>query len=220
MAFYDTILTYITDKERKLSTKTYVTIICLALIIVLDNIIGLSYHYSVDKKLTEINVIGQILKDTTLEKSTRKELLTLRQEILNKKYFYDQITDGVKSLFKKDVTPVHADKSTNIAETPRNNLWFLISSSGILLLFYFIMILVYPFIDKNNSFGQKLAIEIIIIVLGGLRIWLNYWLLGFIPKLGNTWTGNYILNFAIQILIFATSIVIIAREERKKKNSR
>lgn len=216
MGIFETIVTYITDKERRLSTKTYVSIICIALIVILDNIVGLSYHYSVDKKLNEIQLAGQILKDTTLEENTRKEILALRQEVLNKKYFYDYITNGVKSLYTKEYSTKEAKIPSNVIVAPRNNLWFLISSTGIYLILYLILIVIFPFLDKSNSIGQKIAIEIIIIVLGGLNCAINYWLLNFIPKLGDTWTANYIVNFIIQVILFSMIMALLANEQKKK----
>ncbi len=218
MGAFDSIVAYITDKERRLSTKTYVTIIFLTLIIILDNIIGLSYHYSVDKKLNEIQLVGQILKDTTLENNTRSELIALRQELLNKKYFYDYITDGINSLYKKD----HLTQIENLIKnvpSPRNNIWFLISASGVFLLLYLLVIIVFPFTDKNNSVGQKIAIEILLIVFGAINTWLLYWLFGFIPKLGDTWTYNYVLNFIIQLLLFTGSIALIMKADKKRKTA-
>jgi hypothetical protein len=218
MGALDTLVTYITDKERRLSTKTYVTIICLTLVIILDNVIGVSYHYSVDKKLSELQITGQILKDTTLDKNTRLELTTLRNKIIARKHYSDQFTDAIKTLFKKEITTIQTSIPIKETPTPRNNFWFLMSVSGIYLLLYLIILIVFPFMDKGNSIGQKIAIVIIFIVFAGLNALLYYWLFGFIPKLGDTWTWNYVLNFVVQIILFALTITLIMKEV-KKKNS-
>lgn len=215
MGAFDTVFSYITDKERRLSTKTYVSIICIFLILALDNIVGFSYHYSMDRKLNEVKIVGEILKDSTLDQSVKKDLIKTRTELLRKRYFYGYISESFSSIFSNN----SVKKTPEEAQVQRSNFWFLISTSGIYLLCYFILIIIFPFMDDKNSFGQKIAIEIVIAIFGFVHISLFYWLMGLIPKLSDTWTWNYILNGSIQIA-FTIILSLLVNKETKKKSKK
>ncbi len=212
MSAFDTVFSYITDKERRLSTKTYVSIICIFLILIVDNIVGFSYHYSMDRKLNEVKIVGEILKDSTLDQSVKKDLIKTRTELLHKKYFYGYISDSFSAIFSNN----SVKKTPEEVQAQRSNFWFLISTSGIYSLCYFILIIIFPFMDDKNSFGQKIAIEIIIAICGFVHISLFYWLMGLIPKLSDTWTWNYILNGSIQIAFTVTMSLLVNKEAKKK----
>ena len=211
---FESILKYITDKQTKLSTKAYVTIIGITLFIAIDKIVGFSYHYFIDKKIEEVELVGRILKDTTLEKNNRKELITLRQDILSKKYFYDYIADEVESIINNDSSIKEvSNKNSNIQE-PRNNFIFLMSSSACYIIIYLVVLIAYLF-DKKFSILQRIAMEIIIVVLGVILISILNWILGYVPKISqNTWNYNYVLNFLIQITLIGLTVYFSYRKKK------
>src|ERR1700757_392309 len=154
MNWINTLISFITDKNHKISTKTYIIIAGVFLVITCDRIIGFSYNYCLEKKLYEVDMIGKILKDTTIENTTRQELLGMRKEILHHKYFYDYIRDEISSVFssKTNVNTVSNINTSVKTSNTRNNFWFLMSSSGFFILVYIVVCLVYPFVADSSLF--------------------------------------------------------------------
>jgi hypothetical protein len=207
-----TIVSFISDKDRKLSNKTVWVTIVLFLIFALDFTFGFSVHYTNETKLDQIIKINTVLRDKSLDSNYVATLLEQRKDLINKKHPYKQLTDFFKSISfssnESDTLTVKPTiKQVDKSETPvRNEFWFITSSGGYYLLLGTVFVLFFPFTSGQNSLGQKIAITIIMGLAMLFLAWFFYWLFGLIPPLFGKWTFNYWLNFVLQNIVIVLSV--------------
>jgi hypothetical protein len=211
MSFFDNILNFITDSEKRLSARATVFIIAICTLLIVDNLIGFSYYYNKQRQLEQLKSITELLADTTLTNDTRAKLVTLQTQTFDRKNIIDY-----SSSFLKNISSTDNKQSQNTTKTDakiiRNNIWFLITSSGLYILVTIFVVPVLLLTDRKTPFLKLLASMIIFILVMFFTSWFNYWLFDkLIPdKLFGSWTWNYIVNFVLQIglilgLLFATN---------------
>lgn len=203
---------FITDKNRKLSTKAAWVTIILSLLLALDFTLGISVQYSNEKKLDQIIKINTILRDKSLDSSFVALLTEQRKELINKKHPYQSLTAFVQSI---SFSPTKADtlnaKQTNVTAVDvgvpgRSEFWFIASSGGYYIVIGIMFILFFPFIKNGESLGQKIATTIIMALAMLMFAWFFYWLCGLIPLILDRWWINYWLYFIIQNTVIFLSV--------------
>lgn len=210
MSFFENILNFITDSEKRLSARATVFIITIFTLLVVDNLIGFSYYYNKQRQLEQLKSITELLSDTTLNTETRARLITLRNQTFDRKNLIDYSLS-----FLKNIASIDNKQSQSITKNDtkiiRNNIWFLISSSGLYILVTIFVVPVLLLTDRRTPFLKLLASMIIFIFIMFFTAWFNYWLFDkLIPdKVFGSWTWNYLINFSLQIgliigLSFAT----------------
>lgn len=211
MSFFDNILNFITDSEKRLSARATVFIISVFTLFLVDNLTGLSFYYNNQRQLEQLKLITELSADTTLTKETKVKLLKLQNEILERKNIIDY-----SSFFLKNITLMSSKQTQKTKNIPiksiRNNVWFLISSSGLYILVTIFVVPVLLLTDKRTPFLKLLASMIVFILVMFFTCWFNYWLFEkLIPnEIFGSWTWNYVINFVMQIgliigLVFATN---------------
>ena len=194
-------MTFITDKSKRLSARAAIFIICVLLILLADNIVGFSYYYNKERQLEQLKSVTDLLKDPAVDAQTRRKLLSLQREFLNRKDVIDHISGiGHNISISSDQT---VSPTENKALESRNFYWFLFSTSGIYILVTVILLPILLLFDRNTPFLQLLLMEIIFGIVMFFTAWFNYWLFDkIIPyKLFGSWTWNYIVNFILQIIL-------------------
>jgi len=201
LSFFDNFTSFITDRSKRLSARATVIILVLVTVLLADNISGFSYYYNKQRQLDQLKSITELFNDKTLSNETRKKLILLERETLDRL----NIIDYSSSFFKK-ISLISSGKSqtttnNNNAVNPRNNFWFFVSSSGIYVLIVILTIPVILLADKKTPFFRLIATMIIFALTIAFTAWFNYWLFGIIlpDRLFGSWTWNYIANFLLQI---------------------
>jgi hypothetical protein len=211
MSFFENILNFITDSEKRLSARATVFIISIFTLFLVDNLTGLSFYYNNQRQLEQLKLITELASDTTLTKETKVKLLKLQNETLERKNIIDY-----SSSFLKNITLMSSKQTQKTKNIPtksiRNNVWFLISSSGLYILVTIFVVPVLLLTDKKTPFLKLLASMIVFVLVMFFTSWFNYWLFEkIIPnEIFGSWTWNYIINFVMQIgliigLVFATN---------------
>lgn|SRR5690554_3194834 len=200
MDFIDKILNYITDSNRRLSSKAAIGILALMSIIVIDNITGFSYYYNKNRQLEQLETIKILLSDSTLTSETRQKLIVLETHVLERKSIIDYSLTFLKNISLTNSKQSEATKNNN-GKIIRNNIWFLMSTSGIYILTTILVVPVFLFMDKKTPFLKLLASMIVFVIVMFFTSWFNYWLFDkIIPdRLWGNWTWNYIINFILQV---------------------
>ncbi len=220
MSYIDNITVFLLDGNKKLSTKATVVLFTILAILLVDNIIGFSYHYNTQRKIEEINNINSIINDSLTDKETKSNAIKLRSEIINRKniisytLLFIQNTkwtdDEIKN--KKEII-VKENKNFNIEKIDleivnTNNFWFHLTSGGF---FYILGIFMFPimiFQDKTSSILQRIATGIFIAIILGLIGLFFYWICSLIPLISDySLTWNYAINIIIQVgVLFVISL--------------
>lgn len=226
MELFNSIFQFFTDNTKKFSHKTILVLFSIFIIIILDNVLSFSYYYNNEKKISQIQSINSIVKDTTINDKERKMLFTLRDKIILHKTWKDNVWDFFTSIeFKNDVKPslnvIEKKKDIAIIKEPnkveRNYYLHFITSSW----FFLLVILIVPFVgfsDKNTSFLTALMIILFFVIPLFLFLgWIFAKIFSFIPIILNNPINNYILNFILSFLLIILFGFLISRTNNSKK---
>lgn len=204
------IISFITDKDRKLSNKAVWVTIILFILLILDFTLGISVQYSNEKRLDQIIKINTILRDKSLDSNFVATLIQQRKELIDKKHPYKYLKDYFKNI---SFSEAEKDSTKVVPTIPKNNFsivpqrdefWFIASSGGYYLILGVIFVIFFPF--TSGSLGEKIAITIIMGLVMLFLAWFFYWLFGLIPPLFHKWAINYWLNFILQNAIIIMSV--------------
>jgi hypothetical protein len=200
MDFIDKILNFITDSNRRLSSKAAIGILALISVVVIDNVTGFSYYYNKNRQLEQLESIKILLSDSTLTTETRQKLVVLESHVLDRKSIMDYSLSFFKNISLTSSKPSQNTINNN-GKIIRNNIWFLLSTSGVYILTTIFVVPVLFITDRKTPFWKLLASMIVFVVVMFFTSWFNYWLFDkIIPdKLWGSWTWNYIINFLLQI---------------------
>ncbi len=207
-SYIDTILNYVTDNKKRLSSRAAIVVLVFAAVFLFDNIFGFSEYYNNARQLDQLKTITLLLKDTSIKGEIRSDLLKMEAKTLKRKSIVDKTVDFFKSLsFSSDKENV---KSTPYNTNGRSNLWFFLSSSCIYIIVGLLLIPVMLITDKTTPILKLIAILIMMIVIFTFGAWFNYWLFDLIlpDKIFGSWVWNYIFNFILQIVLLLAGFVV------------
>ncbi|MCU7547784.1 hypothetical protein OCK74_01600 [Chitinophagaceae bacterium LB-8] len=211
-SFIDHITEYLTDENRRLSTKAAFVILALFMIVLVDNILGFSFHYRTDKKLEELQKVAGIINDTSADRTTKAYAAALRSEIMDRQNIIDYSLSFLRNIkwasSKSDHTSktIAADKTKDVPI--KNDILFKFTVSGLYIIAGLIFIPIVLILDKKSPLHVRiasgLAAGFIIVMFSSLF----NWLFGFIPILSKTtWAWNYGLNFVVQAIILFSFVM-------------
>ncbi len=207
-SYIDTILNYVTDNKKRLSSRAAIVVLVFAAVFLFDNIFGFSEYYNNARQLDQLKTITLLLKDTSIKGEIRSDLLKMEAKTLKRKSIVDKTVDFFKSLsFSSDKENV---RSTPYNTNGRSNLWFFLSSSCIYIIVGLLLIPVMLITDKTTPILKLIAILIMMIVIFTFGAWFNYWLFDLIlpDKIFGSWVWNYIFNFILQIVLLLAGFVV------------
>jgi hypothetical protein len=217
------IIDYILDGGKRLSYKLAIIITILALVILLDNIFGFSFHYNNDRKIDEIEHLNAIIEDASVDSVTKAYCIQMRKDIIQQKSVITQLLLSLRNNNPTSSKSAQNSNTTKISPTTdsaiKNNFLYTISASG----FYFLSaVLIVPlllFLDKGKlPFIQRLALGILTALSISIMGTFVYWIDTHIPQISkSTWTWNYIVNAIIQIVIITFFVTFTIKANKKQK---
>ncbi|WP_028891146.1 hypothetical protein [Tenacibaculum sp. 47A_GOM-205m] len=217
---FSSIIHFLTDKTRNLSSKALFIVFGFILLIFLDNTFSFSYYYNTSQKVTQIKEINEGLKDTTLSVSEKKKLIKLRNDIIEHKTLKDKVYDYLTNLnFETSDEETTETIKTAEKETERNSKIHFITSAWWLVLSFGIIAIALPFVlltERKDIFTTLLGF----IFMGGFAYLIALLLskvFSFIPLIDNNPIYNYILNAVLSGLILL--IMILAGKKKNKKTT-
>jgi hypothetical protein len=194
MNYLDHITEYLTNAQRRISSKATFIIILLLTLLLLDNYFDFSYHYRMTKKIEEIQKISTVINDTLNDSITRQYAISLREQLIDRKTFFDHV-----SLFFQSENLASSKNEPTTAI--KNELLFRISSSGLSFLAAVITLFL-SLKDKAGSFRSRITTGIISFTSFFIFGMLSFLIAGKIPLLINTtWLLNYFVNFILQFFL-------------------
>lgn len=205
MSYIDHFADFLFDERRRLSSKAAVILFIILAVLLVDNLLGFSYSFAIDRKISQVQKLNTIIKDPSVDSSTKMFAINLRNRIIDRQDIVSQALSFFRGKSNNSIKH-QANKPTATAKpidvSIKNNFWFNFSASGFFFLLAIIMIPLMLFADKTTSFIQRLGTGIATTFSLVLFGFFFIWLLGFIPQISNsTWVWNYILNGLIQILM-------------------
>lgn len=217
---FSSIIHFLTDKTRNLSSKALFVVFIMLLLIFLDNTFSFSYYYNTSQKIVQIKGINEILEDTTLSETEKNKLLEFKSEIFEHKTFKDIIYDYLTNLNFEITESKSIETIKSNSEKKRNTTIHLLTSAWWILIPLCILLVVLPFvllIERKDTLETILGF-VLICGFGYVISLLLSKALSFIPLMNNEPIYNYVLNFIVSgiLLIF---IIIIGKNKNEKTNA-
>ncbi len=206
MDYIQSAFTFLTDKTNKFISKLFLVFSVLTILIIVDNIFGYTYYSNIEKKLTQIDKINNIVKDTNLDLQTKNNLILLRKEIIEKKNIQDFLSLSIKNIsfnnFKNKIT----NNPINDKPIKRNFYLQYISTAWLELIFLFIITVSVPQMMQRNKDDEKANNAIFLKYIGSLIGLLSIGLLhtilySLIPVPFDLPIFSYVLNFLLTLFI-------------------
>jgi len=213
---FSSIIHFLTDKTRNLSSKALFIVFGFILLIFLDNTFSFSYYYNTSQKVTQIKEINEGLKDSTFSVSEKKKLLKLRTDIIEHKTLKDKAYDYLTNLnFETSDEEATETVETVELEAKRNSRIHFITSAWWLVLSFGIILIALPFVlltERKDIFTTLLGF----IFMGGFAYLIALLLskvFSFIPLIDNNPMYNYILNVILSGIVLL--IMLLAGKKKK-----
>jgi hypothetical protein len=214
---FSSIIHFLTDKTRNLSSKALFIVFGIILLIFLDNTFSFSYYYNTSQKITQINEINEGLKDSTFSVIDKKKLIKMRTDIIEHKTLKDRVYDYLTNLnFETPEEEVTKTIETIKLETKRNSRIHFITSSWWIILSFGIFAIAIPFIllsQRKDIFNILLGFVFIEGFAYLIALLLSK-VFSFIPLIYNNPVYNYILNVILSGIILFTLLLV-----RKNNNA-
>jgi len=213
---FSSIIHFLTDKTRNLSSKALFIVFGIIVLVFLDNTFSFSYYYNTSQKITQVSEINEGLKDSTFSILERKKLIKLRTNIIEHKTIKDKAYDYLTNLnFETSESDPSKTIETVKLETQRNSRIHFITSSWWIILSFGIFAIAIPFIlltQRRDIFNTLLGF-IFIEGFAYLIALLLSKIFSFIPLIDNNPIYNYILNVILSgIILF---ILVLAGKNKK-----
>ena len=184
------IFRFFRNKKNSFYKKSFGVFFLFLFILLIDNLLGFSFYYPINQKIGPLTNIA-ILKNNY---AGNDEILTkidiIEKKIINRKNVLEKIEEKLNVI------------NESSANRSRSKLWHTLSSSIILIIVGLILFNDLFLGIKVGNFWWQAIPEFLFVFLflfpifAGV-IWINQYLLGFIPViLGRPWI-NYLLNIVI-----------------------
>ncbi len=189
-----TFFSFLVNKDEKILTKLFFSVMVLILILLLNNIFGFSFYYNSDKKINQIKEVNLVLNDNDISNEVREGLLALRHDILYRKDIFEKI--GELKLRKNT-----SQAQENYIKSSTHKVLNFLSSS-----WYFILVVVI-FLVKSFRTRDFSLVNVLISLFFGLMIFgvclALYFIMDLIPIIYSKmiWL-NYVLNALVLLIIF------------------
>ena len=194
-------------------SKIFLGIVIFLSIIFIDNLSGFSYYYGIDSKLSSLQKISALLKDDKLDFRSRQKLVSLQQDILNRKTFKDKFLDHWHDISFVESNNEITNKVKSATNARNSTFEFLSINYFFVLCFFF-----FPFYWIAKPLVTNFWKNILIVITAEISIVALCFILFFISSLVPTLFGepivNYLLNFLIITLFLTWNTLRI-----KRKNS-
>ena len=167
---------------------------------------GFTYYYNINNKIEKVSALNKLVNDSTASTEDKTKLIEIRKEVLNRKSIPEEIGDHVYSFVTTSLRSQKGTQPTAVANNSKNELLFLISTSGLYVASIMFLI---PFglinlasTKLRDRFNFFMGLAGVVLLLCIITLFGNF-LLGFIPQIGHGWGWNYGLNALIQFSVFS-----------------
>lgn len=205
MGYIDHISEFLFNKNERLAAKAGVVIILIIGVILIDNILGFSYHYNLTNKIETLKKLNDIIRDPTTDSITKSFAINERINVIERTDVFSlslKLFKGKTTKLPKRRVEDSISKTESNSSLVRSNFWFNTSAGGLYFLLALITIPIVIFTEKSQPISQRLFVGTVTSVSMFLMGFFLLWLCNLIPQIStNTWLWNYILNSTIQVTI-------------------
>jgi uncharacterized membrane-anchored protein len=182
----------------------------LIVLLLVDNIMGVSFYYNSEKKVMHLRQISTLMADSSLDSYTREHLRIMKNDVIKRVNIRDYIFGSITRFYNSAPTK---SNNSSVTTNERNIFWHTLSSGGIFILVFLVLVPTIVLFNKEMAINDKIITMFTLFLVLGFGAWFYSWLLSFIPRLGDTWIANYLLNIVLQAVL---CIIFIYADKKSK----
>jgi len=214
---------FLTDTNKHFSTRAAIFFALFIGLLLADNLFGFTYYYNISNKIEKAASINKLIGDSSISLNNKMLLISMRNEVLSRETVIETVERKASFMYNKLKANASNDKENSLPNQQperrnmpaRSGFWFVISSSGIYIIFTLITI---PFIlvssvRTSDYFNFLLGSIAALGAFYGMAAF-NYYVFGLIPLIGGNWVWNYLINFILQVTILGLIGVLLSRSKR------
>lgn len=203
---FDTIFQWLINSKAKLTIKTVVFILSVFGIIVVDDLLGFSRYYRINRRIENFKTLTTIISDRNTDPAGRRAAIEIRRQVIESRPVLVKVMDYLHSLTERNKVEALMRGMEMQRYGERNDYWFFFTSSGIWLAVGFIGSLLI-FMGPKGELPSRLALLIMIGVSTAVVCYFFYLVFSLIPLILENWIFNYIINLTVQVALFGTLVL-------------
>jgi hypothetical protein len=185
-------------------------------VIVLDNVLGFSFHYRMSNKIDELTKVNLIIQNPLSDSIIRSNAVVLRQEIITRRNIFDYLFFRNSSTILNNAQTNSPAQSPSPKESIKNVYVYLMSTGGFIVLFGLMMCTTdFFYSDESNMLLRLITGISYFISPFSIAVLLSF-ILNLVPTFGRNGSGNVVLNFSIQMLVLAGILQFFIRYYRSR----
>jgi len=215
---FESFIQFIISQQVKTFHKIGTFLFILVILFLVNNIIGFTYYYNNQEKLTQLEQISRLKNNPNLSEESKSSINQIETDLNKRQNVLELATTFISSIKLTEAQPKpKEDTVTNNEDKDaptRNNLLLFFTSSWYLI-YICIYISVMILVKSKKEIIAKLKLIILFIITLSVGSLLSYYLMTLIPRFGDNWTYNYILS-AVYIPIIISIPYLISKFKEKR----
>lgn len=194
----DHIISFLKSTKTKLPWKVSFVILIIGTLLFIDNILGISYLYRVEKEISVVKQLNELAYNQNNDVETKQYAIALKSKVINRKNYFVMAKEAIAKIHWEDSPSEQRTQEVRVKKS--SSLVLHLTSS---LLFYIMAVLIFCvilFANSNESLYKRLIAAIASAAVFSTFGYLIYVLTSLIPLFAYP-IINYLLNTLIQSLV-------------------
>jgi hypothetical protein len=207
MGYIDEIKNFLLNDNIRVSHKAAIIVFVMASFLVVDNILGFSYYFNIDRKLEHLEKLDKIINDNKSDSTTVSFAKISKYNMLSRNNCLDYFSDftiNMYSIIKKKVPTIQTDNTKDV--NIDFDFWFHLTSGGF---FYILAIIMSPVIlmsNPNIPIIQRCATSILAFSMLFLFGFVFYKICSLIPHI-----DSKIFTYFVNLFLQVTAVTIMTK---------
>lgn len=199
------------DNTVKFFPRILAFVFIVLSLIIIDNVLGFTFHYDKQRTISELSEISKIISDSSVDTQIKAKAMELKEEIIKRKSLHDFVNDAVGDIFRpmfvndKGIVVKKYDHERNrVIEFLCLN-WFLM----FLFLFLPLYFLIKPAFNKLwKNLMMIFAVNSFLLILSIVI----FFVFSLIPTIYGRPVLNYLLDFSVMFIAITINTYRISED--------
>ncbi len=199
------------DNTVKFFPRILAFVFVVLSLIIIDNVLGFTFHYNKQRTINELSEISKIISDSAADTQIKAKAMELKKEIVERRSLQDFIDDAIVDIFR----PIFVNDKGIVAKKyiyERNRVIEFLSLNWFLM-FLFLFLPLY-FLTKPifNKFWKNLmmifAVNFFLLILS----FVIFFVFSLIPTIYGRPVLNYLLDFSVMFIAITINTYRISKD--------
>jgi len=205
------LLKLLLDNTVKFFPRILAFVFIVLSLILVDNVLGFTFHYNKQRTISELSEISKIISDSAADTQIKAKAMELKKEIVERRSLQDFINDAIVDIFrpifvndKGIVVKKYIHERNRVIEFLSLN-WFLM----FLFLFLPLYFLTKPIFNKIwKNLMMIFAVNFFLLILA----FVIFFVFSLIPTIYGRPVLNYLLDFSVMFIAITINTYRISKD--------